>query len=305
MRLDNRVAEILRRCSYGVEFEVIPQHTTGRMNGYQTLFENIPSLSREDVALVQRGALVPQWAESTGNCWGRLDYINTEPQRVIALCGQRGPPTLSNGDRVFEFFDGFSGSSLDTTKWTASIGTGGSVTVAGGYVTILSPTVNLTDTYLLGNVANSTQNSVIECRVKLVSGEHFNAGARDAGFSKWMVAAYASCVGPNVYAAQSNGSEVTSNDGAVDNSYHTWSIKRNGSTNVQYAKDRATAFTTLSTQVPTDALYPLIRSFRGTQTSTVVSDWYLIRKFVALEPIVSQVRTLSRSQLETVVRSQL
>lgn len=67
--------------------------------------------------------------------WGVHFAMATQPAMAAP------PNTVNNPDAVFGFYDGFDGSTLDTSKWQmATHGTrGGSVSVSGGYLTLTAP----------------------------------------------------------------------------------------------------------------------------------------------------------------------
>jgi hypothetical protein len=94
------------------------------------------------------GNLLPIWIDpDTKNMWNTKIYVKVPSipaNSVVTLYLFYGNPAatdVSNGNSVFDFFDDFSGTALDTNKWTAArwTGTGSwSVAVANGYVEINS-----------------------------------------------------------------------------------------------------------------------------------------------------------------------
>jgi hypothetical protein len=94
------------------------------------------------------GNLLPIWIDpDTKNTWNTKIYVKVPSipaNSVVTLYlfyGNLSATDVSNGNSVFDFFDDFSGTALDTNKWTAArwTGTGAwSVTVANGYVEINS-----------------------------------------------------------------------------------------------------------------------------------------------------------------------
>ena len=46
------------------------------------------------------------------------------------------PDIINNGNAVFDFYDGFDGTSLDLTKWTFTGGTSAQTTVGSGLLTM-------------------------------------------------------------------------------------------------------------------------------------------------------------------------
>jgi hypothetical protein len=94
------------------------------------------------------GNLLPIWIDpDTKNMWNTKIYVKVPSipaNSVVTLYLFYGNPDatdVSDGNSVFDFFDNFSGTALDTSKWTAArwTGTGSwSVTVGNGYVEINS-----------------------------------------------------------------------------------------------------------------------------------------------------------------------
>ncbi|MCX6666581.1 MAG: DUF2341 domain-containing protein, partial [Euryarchaeota archaeon] len=59
-------------------------------------------------------------------------------QNILMYYGNSGASSVSNGSNTFLFFDDFSGSSLDSSKWDQMNSGTGSITVNGGTITIAS-----------------------------------------------------------------------------------------------------------------------------------------------------------------------
>ncbi|WP_456444174.1 DUF2341 domain-containing protein [Thermococcus sp.] len=55
---------------------------------------------------------------------------------AFLICPTNGPPTRGDGNKVFEFFDDFNGSSLDTEKWNVKTTFTGGYTVSDGILTL-------------------------------------------------------------------------------------------------------------------------------------------------------------------------
>ena len=82
---------------------------------------------------------------------------------VFLFYGNSGASSASNGDNTFAFFDDFSGSSVDTAKWTVLDATG--ITVSGGVLNATSTTG-----WLQSNSAFSkAQQPVIETKIQHIS----------------------------------------------------------------------------------------------------------------------------------------
>jgi len=60
--------------------------------------------------------LLPYWHEGTDYTWTKLD-LQEGDNEIYVYYGSSTATDESNGDDVFEFFDDFEGTELDTTKW--------------------------------------------------------------------------------------------------------------------------------------------------------------------------------------------
>ncbi|MEM5766348.1 MAG: DUF2341 domain-containing protein [Candidatus Aenigmatarchaeota archaeon] len=89
--------------------------------------------------------LLNYWIESGCNSantkiWVKVPSIPASSTKTIYLYyGNPSASSASNGENTFEFFDDFLGSSLNTSKWTQYVGTGASITVSNGILTLSKP----------------------------------------------------------------------------------------------------------------------------------------------------------------------
>lgn len=98
------------------------------------------------------GKLLPYWIEqmatACGNgqtaqtIWVKVPSISTTGDTLYVYYGNPQAGSYSDGKKVFTFFDDFSGSSIDTSKWTITNSTGWSV--GSGVLTGTSTTGRLT-----------------------------------------------------------------------------------------------------------------------------------------------------------------
>jgi len=77
--------------------------------------------------------LRPYWHEGTDYTWTKLD-LQEGDNEIRVYYGSTTATDESDGDSVFEFFDDFEGTSLDTSKWTLDSGL--SYSMSGGVLTI-------------------------------------------------------------------------------------------------------------------------------------------------------------------------
>jgi len=118
-------------------------NTTTALTNYQVLITLTPTnfnyanarADGSDIRFTRADSTTPQpyWIETwnpggTSHIWVRADSI--PPGTNICLYIYHGNPAASsesNGDNVFDFFDNFPGTAIDTAKWTIVNGTGWSV----------------------------------------------------------------------------------------------------------------------------------------------------------------------------------
>jgi len=88
----------------------------------------------------QNGNLLPYWIEENNpgcnqvtdtKIWVKAPSLPTSGSPVYVYYGNSSATTVQNGEDVFEFFDDFNGSSIDTTKWTV---TGTMLSLTGGRI---------------------------------------------------------------------------------------------------------------------------------------------------------------------------
>ncbi|MDD5639318.1 MAG: DUF2341 domain-containing protein [Candidatus Pacebacteria bacterium] len=101
--------------------------------------------------------LLPYWIESktdssTAKVWVKVPSIPITGTTIYMYYSNSSIASASNGDNTFEFFDGFDGASLDTSKWSG----GGSVS---------SGIINLSGTGIT-STAEYGSNIYIETRIK-------------------------------------------------------------------------------------------------------------------------------------------
>ena len=99
-----------------------------------------------DIRFLDQGEnYVSYWVEkwdnsSTSIIWVKMPSAGTSQIRMYY--GNPTAVSLSNGFNTFEFFDDFSGTSLNPTKWNTEIGTYTGISVSNGYVRVYSDAPN-------------------------------------------------------------------------------------------------------------------------------------------------------------------
>lgn len=129
----------------------IKENSGTTLTDYQVLIEikgaDFPLEAKSDGSDVRftnsNGNELNYWIESwdyagkSAKVWVKETSILSGSTTVIRMYyGNPSAISMSNGDTVFEFFDDFSGNSVDTSKWNAIYYGSGSVTVSNGKIKI-------------------------------------------------------------------------------------------------------------------------------------------------------------------------
>lgn len=137
---------------------VIITNTGAALTDHQVLIES--SEFAADVAVYSdkdRTTLLNWWVEETGKVWVKVSLAENANTKIHFYWGDEetnaGP---GDGNQVFEFFDGFDGTSLNTGVWAAT----GNHSVSGGKLRI-----NTGSVYTLATVA-SQPNTIIEAKAR-------------------------------------------------------------------------------------------------------------------------------------------
>jgi len=110
---------------YQIKFKV--WNTTGTDSGENVYLGNKVTSDFRDIRFTTiNNTVLPYWIEEIGTnyaiVWVKISLIPITGTQVYLYYGNPSTTSLSNGDDTFSFFDHFLGSSLDTDKWTVSLG---------------------------------------------------------------------------------------------------------------------------------------------------------------------------------------
>lgn len=257
------------------------------------------------------GKLLPYWidennpgcANASTKIWVRIPSIPTSGFTLYVYYGNPSAAAASDGDKVFAFFDGFNGSGLDTTKWTATAPA--SVSFASGAMTVTRGTVYTNTTPF------SQPGYMVEARMKWNDLTTARAGLTIADQQS-----LTSGNGTAAYTAfLSSGSKSETHapcalglalDGfAADNHATSYNVANNlvqgclvagtnyiiseaiTSSQVKFYQDRT--LTNSYTGTWSALAYLYLGNFTGagngnTNNDDIVVDWVLVRQFAATEP---------------------
>jgi hypothetical protein len=240
------------------------------------------------------------WVESGCNTastkiWVKVPSITASSTKTIYLYyGNPSASSTSNGDAVFDFFDDFLGTSLNTTKWGAT----GAYSIGSSQITITTGSV-----YSIATVA-SQSGSISEAKVKWNNFVSYSglaiANAQSTqggnGGSNKVVYLLNAGGGANVYAWAANGisasynivefvAQFTATAGTTYIIGHAVTPSQ-----VIFYKDRAVTNSYAGTW--SAPFYLWLGYFTGSAAgaadiSDIVIDWVLVRKYTSPEPTTS------------------
>lgn len=232
-------------------------------------------------------ANIPYWIESGCNTnssiiWIKTDLSASGSKAVYVYYGNASVGSGQDGSSVFDFFDDFSGSSLDTSKWD-TVGTG-TTTLSGGIMTTGSGN---TSPYTVKSKATFGNNYAVRSRLK--SG-HIGASytelagfSSDAGYGAQAIYANVSSSYQTKYYSRDASSNATSAIlGWTANTYAVQDIIRNSTvSNIFKVNDGSQVAMSTYVYAGTDskAVFTTVNS-----GSSIASDWILVRKYISTEP---------------------
>lgn len=250
------------------------------------------------------GNLLPFWIEENNpgcgdantKVWVKLPSIPSSGTYIYAYYGNPSASVSSDhdGEKVFEFFDDFSGTSLDTTKWEEMNSSQGSTTLNSGTATVNSNGLDwwgTTDTsYSIVNKTNLGTAYTAEAKIDGIDltgsyPRYFGLRNSSATNSKMFVFLGDSDEShiSNVYRETTGGSAgyYGDNTGQIIGSapYHN-KFTTNGNTVSAYHQETLTFSRTVTDWNLTQI------AFTDTETGSggTVIDWVIARKFSSTQP---------------------
>lgn len=238
-------------------------------------------------------------ATSNTTIWVKVPNITAySTKEIFMYFGNSSATGVSSGDNTFLLFDNFEGSTLNTTKWTAtSWATGGSVTVNGGFIEIR---------------ANSVAGNSGSCRIvsnNIIDGYAMRVKAREVQFggdAYWefggIATSWVSDQGVSLGSAikrggtnkglytKPTGSGIWSTFTMDETTDSIYEIKINDTHSYAYDKDGNLLGSTVNGESFSNlraGAWAYAYGFDGDQNPTRISlDWISVRNFASIEPIV-------------------
>ena len=227
------------------------------------------------------GTVLSCWIESSSSSsatiWVKFPSIPAGSSTWYLYYGNASATAVSNGDATFLFFDDFTGSSIDKSKWTIETG---SPTISGG-ICALAATSGSNDRI----VTNSSYGLSTICRMRwktsvesaFISHGYYSSAAERAALF---------CDGGKGYITSKQGTSTTTPHSNPYTSYATWEIRRISGSAVEFVYNNGTP-TTVTTNITTNNIPISLRVAYSSIPHTSYFDWVAIRKYASTEPTIS------------------
>ena len=225
------------------------------------------------------GTVLPYWIEDTTtssvDVWVKMPSIPTTGATVYFYYGNAQATSEQNGNNVFEFFDDFSGSSLDTGKWSTGGNRAGTTTVSNGELTTDYPYSASTSKYYYtqNNIVSSNHNLFIKVKSNSTSitSDLLIYGTSPGNYVRYLATRSAD----KFY---SDGSSVWTIS-SPDTNYHLYQFKKNGtSANIVYDGTNQGSFSLPSVSILN------IGNVVQTYSHNVTYDYLYITKYASTDP---------------------
>jgi hypothetical protein len=226
---------------------------------------------------IENGSLI---SGVSATFWVKINNdLSTTAQTIYIYYGEPGATTTSNGDTTFLFFDEFSGTMLNATKWSQSGGTAG---VSSSVCTFVAST---TTWQAIVSADSFGPNARWRCSGQLsiagLSGYYAMFGlATNADPTAGNIGTFYASSGTNyVYWGTASGHNTAAI--SLNSAWHTYEMDwLSGSYLNLYTDDALTI--SESTSIPTVAMSPYAAAYAS--GSSLKMNWVFVSKFAGSEP---------------------
>ncbi len=249
------------------------------------------------------GKTLPYWIEegsaacntASTKVWTKIPSLPLSGAVIYLYYGNPSALSLADGNNVFEFFDDFNASLLNTKKWAATGAyslSGTALTITTGSVYSLNPVSSQPGMKSESRI-NFTNSSANEGGMSIANSQSTNtanSGSNKIAYfinnsSTFNIGSYASDGSATGYGITSGTTQFT----AVSGTNYILGTAISA-TQVIYYKDRAQ--TNAYTGTWSSSFYAFLGYYRGsagatTNATDTTFDWFLVRKHTATEPSTS------------------
>lgn len=244
-----------------------------------------------DIRFSADGEELNYWIEEWGagaKIWVKVPSIPSNGEAKIKMYyGNPSADAVSDGDKVFEFFDDFEGESLDTNKWSST----GDVSVSNSEVVIQRTNGNIMSRssfatniilYTYAKLELGSESNTDVALIGLKNGEDYMAN--DHVKDEYIVIQHYANDPHSKFRGGSKKRSVYESTlhylGPEDSNWHTFEIVREGSSKIIYKED---AYSDESTEQVLTVNLP-IWCWSRHNGDKVTMDWILVRKYTFPEP---------------------
>lgn len=232
-----------------------------------------------------------------------FSYTGGEASGVYRMCIATQPvfqdlspeSPVNNPEAVFDFYDGFTGSGLDLTKWTVANGLYSQIAVSNGILSLTGSTtyVRINGAVPFGlNYVGGTSGYIMETRaqhldqgvVNLIIELGFGAGT-DFLQSLRIVDDFPSVTNWQRNAQAGSAVPVIDMNQAADRNWHTFKIYREESPLMAGFRIDETPVETVTSGVPAGSLPVFLMSYGNGNRVNV--DWTRVRKWAGSDPVAT------------------
>jgi hypothetical protein len=272
------------------QISIMVYNITGTDSGADVYVGSKAKLNFGDVRFTDSSGsgVLDYWVEELGSnyakFWVKVPYIPVNPstETIYIYYGNFSQTSASDGPATFQFFDDFSGGSLDP-QWNDVVG---SPTVSGGVLEVNQ-----------GDRTRSTGQSFlyprrVRFRGRVTAGRETNARARiglsnsGLGSNYWAGdAAYVQLpYNTQIRRVSANGGATTgvNMQTATQWQWYDIEIEWESSSSVRYSVDDS-VFGQSTTNIPNQNSYPRVECTATANTNTQV-DWYFVSNYATPEP---------------------
>lgn len=191
--------------------------------------------------------------------------------------------TTSSGEATFDFFDSFSGDAYNETDWTRNAGT---ATVSGGILAVTAGGSSWQGVYTdvsYGNnhATRARQKGATHASGNVASGFSNSINGGGGTHTADWYQAYTTTYVNYHYAKNNDGGSQSAAKSSDGTTYHTYDIIRNTTTSNLYKRDDSLEDTRTSS-ITAQSIPCVIQAYYS--TSSIYTDWFLVRDYVYPEP---------------------
>jgi hypothetical protein len=199
---------------------------------------------------------------------------------------------INNPAAVFDFYDGFDGTSLDSSKWAIASGSSSQAVEAGGTLTLTATSASPVE---ITSLPTFGMNYIVEAHAQHPQQGVLNmiaqVGLVDSAFGNRVriVDDYPTSTATWEKQAELSGqpdSNWSAMAEAADQQWHVFSVYRLSSDVAGFQID-GNKVESVTSDVPTTSLSAFLMSSTEGASNQLVSDWIRVRKFVSPQPVAA------------------